>query len=331
MKLADISDHSRAAFYLSLRRASRRLRAVDAWHMAGVRETSHWKNKEAYSRASESLSEYWQALECQEPKRYSEQGERLQELRTASQRACTLASQTRATAPANIRTPSWQNAAENLRYVGRVVPESRRYWQDSRGDCGWLTDPYGETLKDGSGLCFGVVYQLTGKDGTARYVAGYEFGGVDGGPTLDFSEIYTCSDETDPDSGAYYSGAVAAADSLAQNVAEKEKEYQTAWRAGSDYATAQEEVDAARQEALKILAERRAAGAQSNSTLFPHLCTAIRAQVSALRSDIEEARDTMRARLEGRDNSRDCLWWDSNDDTLRAAFCDGAGLAGFPD
>ena len=116
--------------------------------------------------------------------------------------------------PASLDEPETQG----LRYVGRVVPDSNEF--DRRDDCGWHTDPDGMTFKDGSGLCFGVVYQLSGKRGNARFVGGYEFGGVDGGPSIDFSKVY----ETPADS--YWNGdsvqeaketrVLSHADSLAQ-------------------------------------------------------------------------------------------------------------------
>lgn len=64
-----------------------------------------------------------------------------------------------------------------LRYVGQVSPEFRRGPFGGRDSEGWLTDPYGDTFKDGTGLCYGEVYQLPGKDGESRFVAGYRFGG----------------------------------------------------------------------------------------------------------------------------------------------------------
>src|SRR5688572_3522702 len=60
-----------------------------------------------------------------------------------------------------------QNA---FRYIGNVLPHDCRnssLWaRDS--STGWYINPYGETCRD---LCWGVVYQLTGRNGRARFVA----------------------------------------------------------------------------------------------------------------------------------------------------------------
>ena len=64
-----------------------------------------------------------------------------------------------------------------LRYVGRASIEGRRGAFSTNGPEGWITDPHGEYAKDGSGLCWGVVYQLPGRNGKARFVPGYIMGG----------------------------------------------------------------------------------------------------------------------------------------------------------
>lgn len=214
---------------------------------------------------------------------------------------------------------------DGLRYVGRVVPDAGRNWEDSRESCGWHTDPFSDVFRDGSGLCFGVVYQLPARKGESRFVAGYRFGGVDGGPTLDLATIYTTTNESEQEAGAYYSGAVAAADGMAQSAAEKEKEYQTAWQAGSQYAQAGEEVETARRECLEVLAERRDVRG-SDTGQHPALCRAIRATVSDLRHTITKARAKM-AELAAGDYQNLIFYPDA---AAESAFCDGASLDTYP-
>ena len=90
---------------------------------------------------------------------------------------------------------AWINVVQNagLRFVGKVLPESyggHRSFES--GDwTGWFTDPDGCYFKDGTGLVWGVVYQLPSRKRTIRCVAGYILGGYDEGPTLDFSRIFT--------------------------------------------------------------------------------------------------------------------------------------------
>lgn len=103
--------------------------------------------------------------------------------------------------------------AFGFRFVGYVTPESyggRDSFRDTQ-EHGWLTDPCGDVFKDGSGLCTGVVYQLAGSRGESRFVAGYQFGGIDGGPTLDLSEVFRFGTADENDERAVRRAAVRAA------------------------------------------------------------------------------------------------------------------------
>lgn len=227
-------------------------------------------------------------------------------------------------------------AAVGLRLVGRVMADTPRgmIWGDK--DSGWYTDPHGDTFRDGSGLCYGVVYQLPGHKGQARFVAGYEFGGIDGGPTIDLGTVYTSASNAYEDHS--YEGpqgnddardAARAADSMAQQAAEKEREYQTGWALGNLYAEKAEAVKEARKEALELLKERRVVLAQfhaSGPMSCNAICKAIRGQVESLLDTIKEARDDMRKALNG-DGPGLCVYMGEDEKT---AFCEAAGLASFP-
>lgn len=216
--------------------------------------------------------------------------------------------------------------AFGLRHIGDVEAESCDF--SRRDSCGWYTDPHGDVFKDGTGLVWGVVYQLPARKGKARFVAGYQFGGVDGGPMLDLANIF------ESDSMAYeyvYNvrdhddarDAARAADSMAQHAAEQEREYQTAWALGNLYAEKAQEVADARKAALALLAERRAVKGKAES---PAICAAIRDKVESLVDSIREARDAMRDALSG-DGPGLCVYMDSD---AKAAFCEAAGLKAFP-
>lgn len=225
--------------------------------------------------------------------------------------------------------------AFGLRFVGRVTPEShggRDTW-DTRESCGWHTDPYGDVFKDGAWLCFGVVYQLPARDGCARFVAGYEFGGQDGGPCLDLGNVYTS--ESARGLNCSYEGAqghddardaARAADSMAERAAEREREYQTAWALGNVYAEARQEVTEARTAALALLKERRAAMAEAGANL-PATCRAIRDSVAGYVETIRDARERMAKALEGDGPYGLCVYMGQDE---KAAFCDAAGLESFP-
>lgn len=221
--------------------------------------------------------------------------------------------------------------AFGFRLVGRVVPESyggRDTW-DTRESCGWHTDPHGDVFRDGTGLCYGLVYQLPARNGRARFVAGYEFGGCDGGPTLDLGNIY----ESESAGNCSYEGAqghddardaARAADSMAQAAAEREREYQSAWQLGRAYDDAREEIETARREALELLAERRKARALGDG--FPAVCAAIRGRVREALATIAAARETQRAALSGGGPGL-CVYMGDDE---KAAFCEAAGLQAFP-
>lgn len=212
-----------------------------------------------------------------------------------------------------------------LRFVGRVMAEcgGRNGIWDNRDSSGWYTSPYGESDM----LCHGVVYQLPGRNGESRFVAGYQFTDCDGGPTLDLSRVYAeprgfgyaSAFETDAARDAAY-----AADSMAKRAAETEREYQAAWQAGARYSDESSDLQAIRQEVLGILAERRAL---KGTTGYPALCKAITARVRDLLDDMAERRKIMRNLADGMFGD---LAFYTGDKRLQDAFCEGASLDSFP-
>lgn len=214
-----------------------------------------------------------------------------------------------------------------LRLVGEVSIEFRRGAFNRNPAEGWLTDPFGDVCRDGTGLAWGEVYQLPGKDGESRFVAGYRFGGCDGGPTLELGKVYSQPRgdwELNPKECGAAIDAARDADSMAKSAAESEREYQTAWQAGSRWESESEILETTRAELKALLQERRKAkGAEG----FPALCGAIKSQVSFLLTRIKHARKAM-AKLAAGDDS-DLHFW-PGDDRLKDAFCEGAGLDKFP-
>lgn len=221
------------------------------------------------------------------------------------------------------------DAPSGLRYVGRVQAEcgGRNGVWDSRDKSGWYSRP-----DDYDSVVYGVVYQLPARNGQSRFVAGYKFSDDEGGPVLDFSKIHTS------DAGGTWGGAqdddaardaAYAADNLAKAAAEEEREYQTAWRAGSDYTQEMETVTETRASLRQLLSERRAAmnnPAITDSGYFA-LCDAIRAQVRSMLGDIYKARETMRELANG--DAEGLSFW-TGEKRLQDAFCDGADLDAFP-
>lgn len=123
--------------------------------------------------------------------------------------------------------------AAGLRYVGTAEELAGRY---SRIPGGYYldSDGFGETVT-------GVVYQMAGRNGRARFVAGHAdpWNGKPGaGPAcLWFGEIF----ESEPGAGADLgrgegakAEAARAADSHAERMAEREREYRETYRAGQE-------------------------------------------------------------------------------------------------
>lgn len=214
-----------------------------------------------------------------------------------------------------------------FREVGRVVPEYRHgnFW-DSRGDSGWLTDPYGDVFRDGTGLCYGLVFQLTGRNGKARFVAGYQFGGCDGGPTVDLGTIYEedsrdlWGSDQNPRNMEAARDAARAADSMAQRAAEDEREYQTAWQAGSRYNDCLDELATIRKSVLATIADMKGA-CKTIAALPMSIRTRLR---QSIESDLDERATLFEKMAKLASGDYDNLGF-YPDERLRSAFNEGAG------
>lgn len=206
-----------------------------------------------------------------------------------------------------------------LRFVGNVEAEPgyRNGVWSKRKSCGWYVNDYGET-------CYGVVYQLPARKGVARFVAGYAMTDC---ITLDLSNIFesksatNCSYEGSQGNDAAIAAACAA-DSMAQNVAEEEREYQTAWQAGNQFASLGEEIARERMALLEVLKERRAAKAQGvKGEAYKAICSALTRTVRDVLDNIQKAR-TEREKL--KDGEHDSYYFWAGDKRLKGAFNDGA-------
>lgn len=138
-----------------------------------------------------------------------------------------------------------------FRFVGFVDEVSKAYGSRAIEHNGWYTNEFqDETLR-------GAVFQIPGHKGESRFVGGY-LESMGGGYLID-PEIYSepRGDYDNPRNFAAAMEAARAADSMAERAAEKERDYQEAWQAGSRFASLGEEVAEARKAALAILRERR--------------------------------------------------------------------------
>lgn len=327
MRLADIVDNSRAAFYLKSR--AHNMPAARAFEYATLQLAGQERAAAAYDAARADLAALWAAAGQVEPKRYAPEGVALAAAREAERKALAALSRARAYAPRDLKPSAPGGHCSgyfgNGRFYYLESDDGAGVFRDVKAahDCeggpdhtGFYTNPHGEAFRDGSGLCWGVVAVLPGRDGAPQFLPGYQFGGQDCGVSIDLEQVTTCERD-----------AARRADSLAENAAESEKEYQSAWGAGQCWADLSEQVATARGEALAILKERREAQRAADGAELPALCGAIRAQVSGLCDTIREARESM-AELAG--GGADSYWFYTGESRLRAAFCEGAGLDGFP-
>lgn len=234
-----------------------------------------------------------------------------------------------------IETPSEMG----LRFVG-YCDQIR----DSIGHTGWFTDPYQDSK------IRGVVYQLPGRDGKARFVAGHDnadhgAADCDGAAYVDFSRIYESDfvsemhDALRTIGKAYQSEdmkrpgywaesahdtakkeAARAADSFAEKQAEKEREYQTAWQAGSTYSECVSELAENRKTILSTIRDIKGACAALRD-LPDNLKARLRA---SLENDLAERESLFAKMSELASGDYDGLCFYPGE-TEKAAFNDGAG------
>jgi hypothetical protein len=194
--------------------------------------------------------------------------------------------------------------ANGLRFVGYADKIVRL------DHTGHYTDP------DGCNSIRGVVYQLPARNGNPLFLAGHDNsdnGAADcGGPALlDFSQLFEgdagarlCDDKGARD-------AARAADSFAEREAESEREYQTAWQAGSRYAQVLEDYRATRKTILAGLKHSRTAPEDVRAMWAANACE--------LRSECFEEAEKLKAGS-----------WDSlsfyPSERLVAAFNEGRGI-----
>lgn len=214
--------------------------------------------------------------------------------------------------------------AIGLRLVGAVTADfgGRRDAWDNFGCCKWITRPYGETFD----MAQGLVWQMPGRKGESLFVAGYAQEDSEG-YTIDFGRIFLEPRGDYARNPREMDAAIDAArhaDSMAETFADEEREYQTAWQAGTLYADKSEEVATLRVKIMAILKERRSARGAGN---YHALCDALKDKVSDMFGALAECRADMRQLAKGEYGE---LWFYTSDKRLQAAFCEGAGLSKFP-
>lgn len=186
-------------------------------------------------------------------------------------------------------------AAAGLRFLG---------WSDELGACdhnGWYLDSefQDETAR-------GCVYQLPARNGRAQYIPAVGMGKKRGkhgwqdkcGSTTGPAILYlsdTFEGEiggADGDTEDAAKDAARRADHYAERLAEREREYQDAWREGSNAARLKEEANEAKERARTLIRELRTIRDQVTPGTAPALCSTIRASIKdALRTWADNNRE----------------------------------------
>lgn len=190
---------------------------------------------------------------------------------------------------------------------------------------GWFTDEFQDSLVRG------VVYQLPARNGRAVYVSGYDNpdnGAADnGGPAaIDFGTLWEGLPGGDyaRDDRSSASDAANHADNLAERMAEKERDYNAAWQAGSAWAQEADEIIGDKFTLRQMLAERRQAKASGAD--YPTICEAVNGAIRNAIADIKSSHEKMARLAAGDGVGRESMhsFW-TGDSDLRAAFNEGAG------
>lgn len=183
-----------------------------------------------------------------------------------------------------IESPS----AAGLRFVGYCDEIAGR----AINHTGWYLD---DDFQDES--VRGVVFRMAGRDGRARYVAGYQDpcnGSADrDGPvclSFDVIEGEPLSSSWDEDPAARE--AAYSADHIASRMAEEEREYRRASTAGMRYRDLGEDVATMRRDALDLIAQIKSHKAAVCDA--PAIVAALRDRLESIVDAIREARSERR-------------------------------------
>lgn len=183
---------------------------------------------------------------------------------------------------------------------------------------GWYTDPYGdgETAR-------GVVYQMVGREGLARYIPAiadpWNSASDGSGPAiLVFGDMESARSSDEDSAEDARKDAARRADQLAEYYAKAEREYQAAWGAGQQWADKGQEVADTRATLLAVLAERK----NVDGSRAPGVCALLRAKVGDMLETIAELREE-RAKLAA--GETEPCYFRPGDRLLIGAFNEGAG------
>lgn len=194
---------------------------------------------------------------------------------------------------------------------------------------GWFTNVFqDEVLR-------GAVYQLSAKDGAARFYCGLPDlingeGGAFGPALICVSDHYRGerwgNDSHNGADNPAAQDAARAADNYAESAAESEREYTAAWQAGVEFGDLLASEKESRRKALAIFDDLRRARRCIASPDYAAICAAARDKIKDYVDAIHRAR-AQRARLKSGEYIDEYRpGFDPCDSDLLAAFNEGAGI-----
>lgn len=191
-----------------------------------------------------------------------------------------------------------ENPSEGLRLVGYADKVASRIRHE-----GWFTDEFQDNKFRG------VVYRLPARNGKSLFIAGYEEEESDR-TVLDFSTIHDCE-----------IAAAHAGDSMAQSDAEKQRESNEAYLAGSQFYNCGIDLENGRQEVKQYIAALRESKPHSGAigeTAKETIRKALHSEIKKALADMNRARIARAKLLE----EYGAAWRKE----LLEAFNDGAGF-----
>ncbi len=225
-------------------------------------------------------------------------------------------------------SPTMLRHAENPEHVGlRFVGYADRVYRDALGHSSRLIDHTGWFLDSEfqDETARGVVYQLPGRNGCARYVAGVATScntsaenWKAGNEAMDGAsfELGAIIEAESGDDDSAKMEAAKQADRLAEIYAEHEREYQEAFRAGDEWRELGDSIKSDRSAILDLIAQIKEARRKLGTMTIPAVCSALLDAVRGHLDGIREAREK-RKELAG-------AYWDARQ---REAFNEAAGAA----
>lgn len=163
---------------------------------------------------------------------------------------------------------------------------------------GWFTNDFQDEVMRG------VVYRLPSRKGESVFAVGYADPVNDDAARVEIITGYDIED------------AARMADSIAERVAEKEREYNEAWQLGTEYNDLADTIEAERQTRRDLIAELKTLRGQV-SVSTPTIC-------NTLRGEMRKAKERILAAIKRRKEIINDNYFRGD---LLSAFADGAGLS----